>query len=213
LPSITRSGLALSLPGEQVPAAPVDNSQGDSQEIPLRPAALSAMSLLQATSYPQLRSTNLKGTPTSTSPPTLRRILPLLALCRTDALWLTTAPPPPSLPPPSFWLPTRKSGAHPVCVTNHTLPQSTLLEAVPTASSSILHHHLRNNTNMARFCGIHLVYRCAVSGASSSARHACSYHQLHHQSFTTQQQQWFVSLDSILARSSYERPCAVSGAS
>jgi hypothetical protein len=38
-----------------------------------------------------------------------------------------------------------KTGAYSVCVTT-----------INVASSSILHHHLRNNTNMARFCGWYL---------------------------------------------------------
>jgi hypothetical protein len=50
-PSILRSSLVLSLPSEQVPAAPDDDFQGDSHEMTLRPATLSAMSLLQVSSY------------------------------------------------------------------------------------------------------------------------------------------------------------------
>jgi hypothetical protein len=88
----------------------------------------------------------------------------------------------------------------------------TTYAATPTwlvSAAGILEH----STNTSASISEPSMYRCAVSGASSSARLACSYYQLHHRSFTTQQQQWFVSLASISARSSYERLCAISGPS
>jgi hypothetical protein len=96
LPPSLRFDLVLSLPSEQIPVAPVDYSQSNSQKVPLRSAALSIKSALQATSgFSQRFSMQHRPRPPRWH---LRCNLPLLALCGRGALWETTAPPP--SPPP-----------------------------------------------------------------------------------------------------------------
>jgi hypothetical protein len=232
LPSIMRSGVALSLPGEQTPAALVDNSQGDFQETPLRPVALSVMhaasELLpvasvnkpQRNSHLDLAADSPPHPPTHRSMPNIRFVADhgLRRLCRLHHHCPLSGSPL-----------AKQAQTLSVSPTTHghnarflrqyqqlhlqSFTTTTATKPIWLVSADGILEHSTNNTNTSVSISEPSMYRCAVSGASSSARLACSCHQLHHRFFTTQQQQWFASLASISARASYERPCAISGAS